>query len=169
MGARHRARSANEQLAEAVASHHEGELLLHAPRAGALYVLAQLRERGFRLSLLSDCSSELCEMWSETEYAEYFDATVFSWAVGYRKPDPRGFRKAAELAGALPIECWFIGDGGSRELTGALSAGVRPALVTHAAHEDHGQYRDDSDVYIPSDVTDDIIDVPRLVGLPSQG
>lgn len=36
---------------------------LHAPRPGALDVLRALRRRGFRIALLSDCSSELREAW----------------------------------------------------------------------------------------------------------
>ena len=161
------ARPDDAQLARAVTTHHEGARLLHSPRPGALEVLTELKARGFLLALLSDCSSELCELWGASPYAEQFDATVFSWAEGFRKPDPRGFAKAAGSLGVTAAECWFVGDGGSRELGGALAAGMRPVWVTNAAHVDHAQYRDDPDAYVPADVVDDITEVPPLVGQPS--
>ncbi len=156
------------QMDAAIAVHREGAQLLHAPRQGALDVLSTLRERGFRLSILSDCSSELCEAWAATPYAPLLDATVFSWSVGYRKPDPRGYAAAAGALGVQATECWFVGDGGSRELLGADAAGMVPVLVANTAHPSHAQYRDDPDAFIPAHVVDDLVDVPDLVGTPSK-
>jgi putative hydrolase of the HAD superfamily len=156
-----------EQLADAVAVHHEGAEVLHAPREGALDVLSVLRRRGFAVAVLSDCSSELCEAWAATAFAPLIQATVFSWAVGYRKPDPRGYRAAAEAIGSSPEECWYVGDGSSRELIGAATVGMTPVLVANTAHPDHAQYRDDPDAFVPQHVVDDIVDVPALVGWPS--
>lgn len=159
----------DHELGQAVTAHYCGAELLHAPRPGALDVLHELRSRGFRLGLLSDCSSELCELWPAGPYVSYFDAVVFSWAQGYRKPDRRGFLETARLLGVPPARCWFVGDGGSREMTGALAAGMRPVLVTNAAHTDHAQYRDDPDAFVPPDVVDDITEIPALVGDVSRG
>lgn len=161
------AHPSEDQLTQAVTAHHDGARLLHAPRTGALAVLAELRARGFRLALLSDCSSELCELWDASPYAEHFDATVFSWAEGFRKPDPRGFAKAAQLLDVPAQQCWFVGDGGSRELGGALAAGMRPVWVTNAACAEHAQYRDEPDAFVPADVVDDLTDVLPLVGQPA--
>lgn len=157
---------AEEQLATAVTTHLRGAELLHAPRPGALDVLRELRLRGFRLALLSDCSSELCELWDASPYAGLFDATVFSWAVGFRKPDPRGFARAASSLDVPASGCWFVGDGGSRELAGARDAGMRPVLVTNTAYADHAKYRDDPDAFVPPDVVEDIVDVLALVQRP---
>lgn len=156
------------QLTSATAAHRAGAEVLHAPRRGALEVLIALRQRGFRIALLSDCSSELCEAWERTAYAPLVDAAVFSWAVGYRKPDRRGYLAAAEAIGAAPEECWFVGDGGSRELLGASAAGMKPVLVANTAHPGHAQYRDDPDEFMPHHVADDIVDVPALVGWPAE-
>lgn len=134
-------------------------------------VLRELKSRGFRLALLSDYSSELCELcelWSASPFEEHFDATVFSWSEGYRKPDPRGFAKAARLLGVAPGDCWFVGDGGSGELTGARAAGMRPVLVTNAAYPGPAQYRDNPDAFVPPDTIDDIVDVVGLVAAPRQ-
>lgn len=156
-----------EQLATAVAAQHRGAQSLHAPRPGALDVLEELRSRGFGLALLSDCSSELCEMWDDSVFAGRFDATVFSWTEGFRKPDPRGFAKAAKALGVAPVDCWYVGDGASREMTGALTAGMRPVLIANAAYGEYAQYRYDPDAFVPQDVVDDIVDVLTLVGSPS--
>lgn len=154
------------RLTAATAAHHQGAAVLHEPRDGALDVLTTLRQRGFRIALLSDCSSELYEAWERTAYAPLIDATVFSWAVGYRKPDQRGYRAAAQALEVPVGECWFVGDGGSRELLGASTVGMTPVLVANRAHPDHEQYRDDPDAFVPHHVVDDIVDVPALVGWP---
>lgn len=157
-----------QQLDRAVETHHEGARRLHTARPGAIDLVRGLRARGFRLALLSDCSSELCELWPSTPFAEHFEATVFSWAEGYRKPDPRGFAKAARLLGLHPQDCWFVGDGGSGELTGALAAGMRPVLVTNAAYPRHAQYRDNADAFVPGDTVDEITDLLDLIGEPAE-
>jgi putative hydrolase of the HAD superfamily len=152
-----------QTIAAATRTHYEGARYVQAPRSGVLEVLAALRTRGYALGLLSDCSSELCEMWTETPYAPFIDATTFSWAEGYRKPDPRGFLTAAARLRVDPSECWFVGDGGSREMSGAQRAGMRPVLVTNKQYTDHAQYRDDPDAFTPADVIPDITDLPNLV------
>jgi putative hydrolase of the HAD superfamily len=155
------------ELAAAVQVHHAGAQLLHFPRAGSLEVLRTLRDRGFGLGLLSDCSSELCEAWKDTVYAAHFDVTIFSWAVGYRKPDARGFSAVAEGLGVPPSLCWFVGDGGSRELSGAAAVGMTPILVANTAFPEYAQYQFDPDAFVPRHVVDDIVDVPEVVGLPT--
>lgn len=130
-------------------------------------MLRTLRRRGFRIALLSDCSSELCEAWTTTPYAPLIDATVFSWEVGYRKPDPRGYRAAAPAVALSPAEFWFVGDGGSRELVGATAVGMRPVLVANTAYPEHAPYRDDPGAFIPADVVHDVVDVRDCLGWPS--
>jgi len=156
-----------QTIADAVRTHYEGARYVQGPRSGVLEVLATLRKRGFALGLLSDCSSELCEMWTETPYAPFIDATTFSWAEGYRKPDLRGFLTVAARLGVDPSQCWFVGDGGSREMSGAQRAGMRPVLVTNEKYPDHAQYRDDPDAFIPADVIADITDLTDLVSTVS--
>lgn len=158
-----------EVVTAAAAAHQAGARILHAPRAGAIAVLHTLRQRGFRIALLSDCSSELCEAWPTSPYAPLIDATVFSWAVGYRKPDPRGYRAAAQAVGLSPGDCWFVGDGGSRELRGAAAVGMKPVLVANTAYPDHAQYRDDPDAFVPADVVNDLVNLPKLIGWAGPG
>jgi putative hydrolase of the HAD superfamily len=66
-------------LDRALAVHHEASACLRAPRAGALAVLTELRERGFPVGLISDRGSEVHETWSGSGYATLIDAAVLSW------------------------------------------------------------------------------------------
>lgn len=152
------------QLDAAVASHHAGAVPLWRPRPGALAVLERLRAAGFRLGLLSDCGAELCAGWAGTPYAPYLDATVFSWQEGRRKPDPRLYATVAARLGVEAAECWYVGDGGSREHQGARCAGMRPVLVTNAGYPGSHGFRDDPDPFVPELVIDDLADLPGLVG-----
>lgn len=154
----------DERLDRAVAVHHAGAEKVRTPRNGVLAVLDHLRTDNYRLGLISDCSSELYEAWSGTVYAPRIDAPVFSWREGHRKPDPRLYATAAARLGVTPGECWFVGDGGSREHDGALRAGMRPVLVTNAAYPGVGGLRTDPDTYLPDHRIDEIDDLIRLLG-----
>jgi putative hydrolase of the HAD superfamily len=125
-----------------------------------------LRAHGLRLGLISDCSSELCEAWPDTPYAPRIDAAVFSWQERRRKPDPRLYATVADRLGVPASACWYVGDGGSRELQGAAAAGMRPVLVTNAGWPGAHAYRVDPDPFRPDLAVDDVADLMRLVGSP---
>ena len=155
-----------ETLARAAEVHRAGAQALRRPRPGALDVLAELRRRGFRIGLLSDCSSEVAEGWAASQYASLIDARVLSYEEGCRKPDPRLYGAIADRLGVAPNECWYVGDGGGRELTGATMAGMTPVLVTNAAIAGADQHRTDPDDFVAAHTVDDIVEVLDLVGAP---
>ncbi|GAA4593359.1 putative hydrolase of the HAD superfamily [Actinoplanes octamycinicus] len=152
------------QLDAALASHRAGAQIVRRPRPEALAVLDRVRELGYVLGLLSDCSSELCEAWAETPYAARIDAPVFSWREGRLKPDPRLYATVAERLGVAPAECWFVGDGGGREHHGARQAGMRPVLITNDAYPEVRHLRADPDSYLPPDRLPDLTGLPALLG-----
>jgi putative hydrolase of the HAD superfamily len=154
----------SDQVDEAVRVHLRGAKRLAAPRAGALETLDELRGRGFRLGLISDCSSELAECWTATQYSARFDAVVLSWQQRCRKPDPRLYARAVALLGVPPEECWYAGDGGGRELTGAMAAGMTPILVTNAAVPAAAAHRSDPDEHVARYVIDELAALLPLVG-----
>jgi putative hydrolase of the HAD superfamily len=104
------------------------------PRAGLLETLADLRARGLRVGLISNCTEEVADVWPETSFAPPFDAAVFSATAGLAKPDLAIYRLAATELGVEPSECLFVGDGANDELRGARDVGMEPVLI-HA----HGQ------------------------------
>jgi putative hydrolase of the HAD superfamily len=152
-----------EQLDAAVTVQEAGAERVRPPRPGALELLDRLRADGFRLGLISDCSSELCEAWATTPYAPRIDVPVFSWREGCRKPDQRLYAAVADRLGVPATECWYVGDGGSREHDGARRAGMRPVLVTNAAYPEVREWRTDPDSYRPDAVIDDLTELPALL------
>ena len=150
-------------LDAATRTHRAGAERVRPPRSGVLPLLDRLRADGYVLGLLSDCSSELYEDWAGTPYAPRIDAPVFSWREGRRKPDPELYATVAARLGVAPGECWFVGDGGSREHAGAHAAGMRPVLVTNAGHPGAHAFRDDPDSYLPDLTIDDPADLPPLL------
>ena len=133
------------------------------PRPSAIETLATLRAAGCKLGLISDCSSEVPLLWPNTPFAALFDAALFSCAVGLKKPDPRLYRLACDRLGVPPQRCLYVGDGGSRELSGAAAAGLEPVLL-RAAHEDpHDAHRIDAEDWDGARITA-LGDVLALVG-----
>lgn len=99
------------------------------PRAGSLETLAQLKKDGYKIGLISDCSGEIPMVWDSTPFVPFFDVTVFSCRAGVKKPDPRIYKMATESLGVKHQDCLYIGDGSSKELTGARQVGMTPVLI----------------------------------------
>ena len=104
-------------------------------------VLTTIRSRGCRIALISDCTHESTVIWPDTPLAPLFDVAVFSCQTGLRKPDLRIYRIALERLEVEPEECLYIGDGGSKELTGALQVGMNPVLLNIAGENENIVYR----------------------------
>jgi putative hydrolase of the HAD superfamily len=130
------------------------------PRTDTVAVLTTLREQGFLLAVVSDCSDELVAMWPELPVAAHVDATVFSSVVGKRKPDPLMYRLACERLGVEAAECVYVGDGGSNELTGASGYGMR--AVQLADEQWAAGHRYDADDW-HGEVVHRLTDVPGLL------
>jgi putative hydrolase of the HAD superfamily len=99
------------------------------PVRGAVETVVRLKETGHRIGLISDCSAEVPSRWNGTSLAALMDAAVFSCVEGIKKPDPRIYRRACERLGVDPKNCMYVGDGSSKELTGAMAVGMHPVLV----------------------------------------
>jgi putative hydrolase of the HAD superfamily len=99
------------------------------PDYGVLPVLDELRARGLQLGLVSNCSSEVGELWEQSPFGGRFDAVVLSADVGICKPDARIYHLALERLGVDPASAVFVGDGHSDELGGAERAGMRAIQI----------------------------------------
>jgi putative hydrolase of the HAD superfamily len=118
-----------DQLDETVRLREAMQENLLRLRPETVPVIGQLRARGLRIGLVSDCTAELPEAWPRLPVAPLVDAPVFSFVEGTRKPDPRLFRAAADRLGVAPAACLYVGDGGGRELTGSAAVGMHPVLL----------------------------------------
>jgi putative hydrolase of the HAD superfamily len=113
------------------------------PREGAIEVLSYLKgAEGYRTGLISDCTCEIPNVWGSTPFASLFNVTVFSCVAGIKKPDPRIYNIAMERLGVKARDCLYIGDGSSRELTGALKVGMHPVLIRDPNESDDTHFID---------------------------
>ena len=96
---------------------------LHS-KTWAIPTLSALRSGGMVLGLVSDCSAETPMIWPSTALSPYFQAVSFSCVTGHRKPEPAAYLVASDALGVEPRNCVFVGDGGSRELSGAAALGM---------------------------------------------
>jgi FMN phosphatase YigB (HAD superfamily) len=95
----------------------------------ALPLLEWLRGQGFRLVIVSNWKGNLVDVLRPTGLTGYFDGVLDSSVVGLRKPDPRIFMLACEVAGVEPGQAMHIGDSPGTDVEGALATGIRPVLL----------------------------------------
>lgn len=120
-----------ERILAAVASRKRRfELGLVQIEPSILDALDRLRAAGIRTALVSDAGADDVESWEHSPLRSRLDATIFSYKLGVRKPDPRIYAHALSAIGARAEDAVFVGDGGSDEHRGARAVGISPILVT---------------------------------------
>ncbi len=88
-------------------------------------VLQVLKERGYRLAVISNWDSRLPSLLDELKISDYFETVVVSALVGYEKPHPAIFQIALERTGMQPSDVTYIGDDPVLDYQAAKSAGMR--------------------------------------------
>jgi putative hydrolase of the HAD superfamily len=91
--------------------------------------LAELRVLGVRLVCVSNWDYSLPDVLARVGLADELDGVVTSAAVGARKPDPRLFEAALEVAGCAADEALHVGDTPTEDVQGARAAGIRALLI----------------------------------------
>jgi putative hydrolase of the HAD superfamily len=112
------------QVEAAVALRLELNRSLHR-QTWAVPTLTELRRRGIPRGLVTDCSAETPEIWPDSPLSPLLQAVSFSCCTGHRKPEPEAYLHATRALGVAPDDCVFVGDGSSRELSGAAALGMR--------------------------------------------
>ena len=105
------------------------------PTPGALSTLDELRVRGLRVGVITNCTEDVALVWNESPFARSVDAVAFSATAGWMKPDHRIYELECTKLGVEPSDCLFVGDGANDELGGARLVGMTPVLI-HAAGQD---------------------------------
>jgi len=95
----------------------------------AVPTLLMLRERGFKLGVVSNWEEWLEELLLALEVHQLFDVIVASGPFGRAKPQPSIFQQALLLAGVPPTAAVHVGDSPRDDVEGARAAGVRPILI----------------------------------------
>jgi putative hydrolase of the HAD superfamily len=91
--------------------------------------MRQLRDRGVRVGILSNASTDLLDLLAALDILPHCDFTVVSAIEGTKKPDRRIFEAALRRSGAEPSEAVHVGDMYVEDVAGARAVGVRPLLM----------------------------------------
>lgn len=77
---------------------------------GVFPMLDALKERGYRLAIVSNHRAELMDFLREQGLAAYFDPIIISDLVGVEKPNVRIMELALEALGLPAAQCLYVGD-----------------------------------------------------------
>jgi putative hydrolase of the HAD superfamily len=102
-----------------------------------LPVLSELKQRGYRLGLISNASNadDVYTQLDKYNLAPYFDQILISAAVGYRKPHPYIFHLALEFFGLPPERAVMVGDLPTADISGARNVGMASVWITRRVRD----------------------------------
>jgi HAD superfamily hydrolase (TIGR01549 family) len=114
------------------------------PEPDALPTLSALRQRGYRLGLISNAGDDqdVQTLVEKAKIRPYFEVILTSAARGIRKPNPRIFHDALAALGQIPSQkAAMVGDTLGADILGAQNAGIYSVWITRradtAANRDH--------------------------------
>jgi HAD superfamily hydrolase (TIGR01549 family) len=94
--------------------------------------LALLRQRGLKLTIVSNANGKLRVLFERLALAGCVDCLLDSHDEGVEKPDPRFFEIALERSGARRESTIHVGDLYHVDVEGARAAGLRGVLLDEA-------------------------------------
>ncbi|HNW79890.1 MAG TPA: HAD family hydrolase [Methanoregulaceae archaeon] len=127
--------------------------------------LAQLKERGLSLSVVTDAQRQnAIARLEKTGLYEMFDAVITSDMTGTHKPDLRVFQYALEMLGRCPEEVLMVGDSLRRDIAPAKLIGMMTAHARYGDRNFHEERIEQADVTL-ADISDvlQVIDHPRCL------
>lgn len=94
----------------------------------SLPVVFELRQRGVRTALVSNCSHSTRGIVDRLGLVDAFDEVILSFEVGLRKPDPAIYREALRRVDVQPDRAVFVDDQ-QEYCDGAASIGIQTYLI----------------------------------------
>ncbi len=122
-------RPEREAAARRIAQEHDRANLWSGAAPGAHETLQILRERGYRLGVVSNADGRVQRLLEEAGLATHLETILDSAHVGVEKPDPRIFLAATERLNLPPSSCAYVGDVYEIDILGARAAGLRAILI----------------------------------------
>jgi putative hydrolase of the HAD superfamily len=113
-----------EAVDQAVRSRLDFSRLTHDRSEPVTAAVDELKRAGLRLAIVSDSTEETVRLWPSTRLSARFEYAVFSFSERRCKPDPQMYRRALDALSLPASQVAYVGDGGSRELTGAEAVGL---------------------------------------------
>lgn len=117
--------------------------VMSKPRFGAVEVLSRLKQSGYKVGLISNCTPNAPAIWPETPFAPLVDVALFSCSVGLMKPDHQIYKLTLERLKVEAKDCIYVANGFEGELCGACEVGMYPVLITPDADKEF--------LYLPPD------------------
>lgn len=105
-----------------------------------LEVLLAIKKSGKRIGLISNADIIDVMFWDKSPLHMLFDDVVFSYEVGYLKPQAEIYKIALKRMNVNPQNSIFIGDGGSDEIKGAKELGMKTILTEYLLKRDKSQH-----------------------------
>ena len=106
------------------------------PVEGMYELVKELKEKGYRLLLLSNASIRQHEYWPRIPAHVFFDGKLISADVKLVKPQPEIYRLLCETFDVRPEECFFVDDS-IQNIEGAFCCGIAGAVF----HQDVSELR----------------------------
>ncbi len=141
--------------------------VLREPRVEVYSVLCTLRDRGFRIGMISDCSEETPRLWSRLAWVGPIQYPIFSWEAGIRKPAPALYQQVCEGLQLSPSELLYVGDGGSHELSGAEAAGMAARRIARSMPDWEPLLQYDADLRWEGETVTTFAEVVQLLSAPA--
>jgi len=104
------------------------------PIQGAKDLIKELKDKGYKLYLLSNAASNQSDYWKRVPGNEYFDGVVVSCFCGLVKPQPELFKLTLDKFNLKADECVFIDDS-TLNCEGAVFSGLH-AIVFHNDYQE---------------------------------
>jgi putative hydrolase of the HAD superfamily len=158
-------------LKQAVDLFYAPEMSAWRLHVGALAVLQNLQRAGYKLGLVANynCDRVLQRTIDYLGLRRFFDITLVSAAVEYRKPDEKIFNLVLERWDALPHEVVVVGDSLLHDIKGGIEFGaltvqclMRP---TPQVAQDNAQI---AGQIVPDATIDDLRQLPALIATWAQ-
>ena len=88
-------------------------------------LLRELKVRGYKVALISNCFLEEAEAIRASVLASCFDVMMLSCEQGVQKPEHEIFERCLSELSVASEDCLYVGDGGSFELETARAFGMQ--------------------------------------------
>ena len=123
------------RLAAQIRQDHTRRVMIR-PRSGATEVLSRLKQWGYKIGLISNCSPDIPVDWPKIPLASLIDVVVFSSSVQLMKPNPRIYELTVKRLRVESKDCLYVANGQDGELHGAYEVGMYPILITSGMDEE---------------------------------
>jgi len=100
-------------------------------------LLSVLRDRGFRLGVISNWGTDLPAYLTSFGLVEYFDTIIASEAVGSSKPHREIFLRGLTALDCRPDQAVHVGDDYWADVVGAREIGIHPVLIDRDREDVH--------------------------------